>query len=370
MKKLTALTISMAVAASAMAQEATPVMHINLKGGATIDYTLSEIETITFEEVTAAPLPAEFAVPTDFSASYVQKIMAGGKQVAEVAKEYVKDLGQVVVVYPCDENGKAILTKGMTTTGATVSWASNKPTVGEAAGDIAKFYVVDGELASSYDGETQTATAVADVLVDRRGTETQTYRIVKIGEQYWMADNLRATKWNDGTAIDGFAVTQGDDWSANTTGCYLVDTESDWVAIAGLLYNGYCAVSDKIAPEGWHVPTCDDYGKIKTSVGKATASLYRDDTPMAWSDGTACTNETGFSIVATGYYVNAGDLNVNAQFSETQIWTKDSSIDFLTRKKALDFLWVRASSASVVFPTKGLSPHDYAFGHCIRLVRD
>lgn len=359
----------MAMAVAATAQETTPVMHLNLKSGTTIDYTLSEIESITFEEVEAKALPVAFALPTDFSSSYVQKVMAGGKQVAEVDKEYVKDLGQVVVVYPCDENGKAILTKGLTTTGAKISWSNGLPTVGEAGEAFTSLYVVDGELTASYDGETQAGSVSADLLVDRRGTETQTYRIVKIGEQYWMADNLRTTKWTDGTEIASLSETQETEWSENTTGCYLTDMQSDWVAVAGQIYNGYCAASDKIAPEGWHMPTCDDFTKIKTTVNSNDGALYRDDTPMMWSEGIVCTNETGFSAVATGTFTPAANMGLSSQFSDTYFWTSDTEYEAWT--KSYNLYVFRVSSTKAVFPAKGgFSYHKYSFGHCIRLVRD
>ena len=346
------------------------MMNLNLNNGTTLKYNLSDIKDITFEQAAPVELPATFAVPTSFTDSYVMKVMAGAKQVAEVDLEYVKGLGQVVVVYPCDAEGKAILTKGITSKGATVSWdASTKlPTVGTENAEIKKFYVVDGKIETSYDGDTQDASLQADLLIDRRGTESQSYRLVKIGLRYWTADNIRATKFTDGTDIAAISQANKDDWNANTSGAYIIDGEADWVKIAGLLYNGYCAVSDKMAPKGWKVPSCADYGEIRTSVGARTAALYKDSAPGTWSEGTTGNNQTGFSVVATGYFSTATGLN--AMFSDTYIWTSDHSYDALSKAEAIDFFRILSTSNNATFPTKGLNPHSYRFGHCIRFVRE
>lgn len=373
MKKIFTFAISVMAAAAAVAQSAaTPIMHVTLKDGNKVTYSLSEIQEITFEEVAPAELPVAFAAPKadDFGASYVYKVMAGAKQVAEVDLEYLKGVGQVVVAYPCDADGKADLSKGMTVTGAAVAWDADTklPTVGEASGDVAEFYVVDGAIVASYEGETQQGSLRADLLVDTRGSETQTYRLVKIGLQYWTADNIRATKFTDGTDIAGISETDKDAWNGNTTGAYLTGIDADWVKIAGQLYNGYCAVSDKMAPAGWRVPTCADYGSIRTSVGARTAALYKDSAPASWGDGKEGNNATGFSVVATGYFSSATGLN--QMYSDTYIWTSDSSYDALSRANAIDFFRIQATATNAVFPTKGLNPHTYNFGHCIRLVRD
>lgn len=269
-----------------------------------------------------------------------------------------------------DTSASTDLTKGVTVNGETVAWDADTklPTVGTAGDAVAKFYVVDSKILTAYDGETADASLRADILVDVRGSESQTYRLVKIGLQYWTADNIRATKFTDGTDIAGYGETETAEWKANTTGAYLTGQNADWVKIAGNLYNGYCAVSDKMAPAGWRVPTCADYGNIRTSVGARTASLYKDSAPGSWTTGKEGNNDTGFSVVATGYFSSATGLN--SMYSDTYIWTSDSSYDALSKANAIDFFRVTATGSNAVFPTKGLNPHTYNFGHNIRLVRE
>lgn len=324
MKKFLLPTIMLCAMSVNAQTNSTTKMQVHLKSGQIVEYYLTDIDRLTFAaenpDVTA---PSKFSIkiPASFESSYVQKVMYNGKQIAEIAQEYIKSINaQTVVIYPCDENGKADLTKGMTADGRTVVWnmSANTATVtgtGSAAA-AATVYLVDGEIAQDYDGETAATTISPDVIVDRRGTETETYTIVKIGTQYWMAENLRTKYFADGSAIVGFSESDDNTvWSGNTTGAYLVNSEADWVKVAGLLYNGFCVTSEKgIAPEGWEVPTQEQLTKLSTA-GNRKAANFRSDETMAWANGTVCNNMTGFSAVATGYYSTATGLN--SEMSET-----------------------------------------------------
>jgi hypothetical protein len=93
--------------------------------------------------------------------------------------------------------------------------------------------------------------------------EDNEYTVVKIGNQVWMAENVRVTKYNDGTDIPH--VTDEGDWAALTTPgyCYynnttLPDTIKKW----GALYNWYVVAPTnpkKIALAGWRVPADVDW---------------------------------------------------------------------------------------------------------------
>jgi hypothetical protein len=83
------------------------------------------------------------------------------------------------------------------------------------------------------------------------------YRTVIIGEQTWMAENLKTTKYNDGTDIP--IVTDGT-WDDLSTGAYCwYDDTPDNKDTYGALYNWNTVNTGKLCPVGWHVPTEEEW---------------------------------------------------------------------------------------------------------------
>jgi uncharacterized protein (TIGR02145 family) len=80
------------------------------------------------------------------------------------------------------------------------------------------------------------------------------YHTVTIGTQTWMVENLKTTKFNDGTAIP--LVTDNTAWrNLSTPGYCWYNNAATYKNIYGTLYNWYTVNTGKLAPTGWHVPT-------------------------------------------------------------------------------------------------------------------
>lgn len=130
------------------------------------------------------------------------------------------------------------------------------------------------------------------------------YNAVVIGNQVWMAENLKVTKYRDGTAIPtGFPDY---DWYNLLTGAYEIynNNSSNEADTYGNLYN-WLAVNDSrnIAPEGWHIPTDDEWTILTTYLGGenvAGAKLKETDTTHWRSPNTGATNESGFTALPGG----------------------------------------------------------------------
>ncbi|MDE5682743.1 MAG: fibrobacter succinogenes major paralogous domain-containing protein [Muribaculaceae bacterium] len=372
MKKIYTLALSVfaALPFAAVAQEVSNSMLINLKSGETVEYVLSDIQNITFKTPGQTAAAYSIAVPKTFDTGWVQKVMVDGKQVAEICREYIKSINaQRDVVYVCDENGRADLTKGMTTLGEAVVWnlTANTATVtGSAAAEAAAtVYYIDGEITLAEAGEAVAATVIPDVISDRRGTELNTYTIVKIGTQYWMAENLRATKFTDGTAIEAISESGADAWKANTTGAYLTEADADWVKVAGYLYSGYCVTSEHgIAPEGWAVPSKAELTKLRMAGGPAAANFKASDVGT-WAVGNTGTNINGFTAIANGYYSTA--TNLTGMQTEAYYWSSTTFSDWLTKQTGLETLRINGTATNVVVSTD--AGHALPFGHSIRCIR-
>ena len=99
-----------------------------------------------------------------------------------------------------------------------------------------------------------------------------TYPVVSIGGQCWMAENLRTTRYRDGAEIPN--VTDTTAWTALGTGAwsnYNNDTVND--ALYGQLYNWFAASDVRICPQGWHVPTDADWQALELSLGMLPTEL-------------------------------------------------------------------------------------------------
>jgi len=90
------------------------------------------------------------------------------------------------------------------------------------------------------------------------------YDTVKIGNQIWMKQNFKATKYNDNTPIT--LITDSAAW-ANCTSegyCYYNNTTNgDTINKFGALYNWYAINTGKLAPAGWHVPSKDEWDTLQ-----------------------------------------------------------------------------------------------------------
>lgn len=89
------------------------------------------------------------------------------------------------------------------------------------------------------------------------------YKTVKIGNQEWMAENLKTTKYNDGTAIPN--VTGDDAWMFLNSGAYCwYDNQISNKNTYGALYNWYAVKKGKLCPTGWHVPSDAEWTTLIT----------------------------------------------------------------------------------------------------------
>jgi len=142
-------------------------------------------------------------------------------------------------------------------------------------------------------------------VVDIDGNE---YTVVKIGDQYWLTQNLITTRYNDGTTI---ATGLSDSaWAAATTGAYsLYDDVASNNTIYGKMYNWQAASSGKLAPAGWHVPTRAEWTKLVEFLGgSGVAGGKLKSTSSLWNaPNTGADNSSGFNGLPGGNKSNLGN---------------------------------------------------------------
>ena len=186
---------------------------------------------------------------------------------------------------------------------------------------------------------TQETSTVTDI-------DGNVYKTVKIGNQWWMAENLKVTRYRNGDSIQyvenkGNFSTDFDSakWNNLIIGAYSTD----------FFYN-YYTISDSrnIAPQGWHIPTDEEWKILEIFLGmnKDTAEkvnwrgttegnklksksdrdwqystlgpLYNSSSKVAILYGT---NESGFNAVGTGCMMFFGVLGNPGEYSTAFWWT-------------------------------------------------
>ena len=158
-----------------------------------------------------------------------------------------------------------------------------------------------------------------DMLIETGGykiidADSNIYHVVKIGSQVWMNENLKTTKFNDGTEIP--EVTDATEWAALTTPAYAWygNNFDTYGAVYGALYNSYVldtAVNGNknICPVGWHVPTVSEWNTLSNYLGggsiaggKLKSTRTDPDPHPRWnSPNTGATDQYGFNALPGGY---------------------------------------------------------------------
>ncbi len=138
--------------------------------------------------------------------------------------------------------------------------------------------------------------------------EGNAYDIVVIGEQQWMAENLRTTRFNDGTPI--LSATDSVEWASSTKGayCWYMNDSAENALDYGALYNGYAVNTGNLCPSGWRIATTNDWEELnsflkaryKWSWGSVLKASW------GWPEGANGQDDFGFRALPGGLRTNEG----------------------------------------------------------------
>jgi uncharacterized protein (TIGR02145 family) len=137
------------------------------------------------------------------------------------------------------------------------------------------------------------------------------YKTVCIGQQVWMAENLRTTHYRNGDPILT-TITDTMDYRSEAEPKYqfVYNGEEQNAIIYGRLYTWYAVVDKRnICPEGWHIPTIEEFKELdKTLGGKASAigKLKATGTTFWNAPNADATNESGFGGLPAGWKAAKG----------------------------------------------------------------
>lgn len=261
----------------------------------------------------------------------------------------------------------------------TVTWSSSNPDVVSVTenGFVTCVSVGDAEITASADGKSGKCTIYVmghGTVTDCQGNE---YKTVKLGEQWWMAENLRVTKFspnNTDSKNISISIVSAGAQCKNTPYCIDASNKSNWNAPEdwdpqydellskfGYLYNWAAAVGvadgstattsftgnrQGICPDGWHVPSYTEWDNLVDFVNSIEGETNMEGKHLksvnGWYKGSdiykPALDTYGFTILPAGGY-QSGKIYSNARLG--RFWTKDvdSSYPDLRAKNVYFSFW-------------------------------
>ncbi len=214
-----------------------------------------------------------------------------------------------------------------------------------------------------------------------RDVDGNAYGMVQIGSQCWMSENLRTTKYSDGTPI-----ALGTDISETTAYRYAPDDYESNVPTYGYLYNWAAVMNGSgsssanpsgvqgVCPAGWHVPSSAEWTQLTGYVNSQNQYLCGGNngyiakalaSATGWSSNSAfCAvgnnpsenNATGFAVVPAGIYDgNFSNFSYGAYF-----WSSTEDIS--------GFAYSRYFRNEYPYVTH--MPFNNEYGHSVRCLRN
>ena len=171
--------------------------------------------------------------------------------------------------------------------------------------------------------ETPPRVIETSTVTDIEGRE---YKTVKIGNQWWMAENLAVTRFNDSSSV-AFISALNSDWDNTTEAAYTSLNDGQY----GFLYNFAVIENTKnIAPEGWHVPTDEEWLMLEKEIGMSSeetillgwrgtneANKLAALNAIGWPEGAPLfgSDEYGFNAKPGGCRSFSGEINLQGNIA-------------------------------------------------------
>ncbi len=154
------------------------------------------------------------------------------------------------------------------------------------------------------------------------------YNTIVIGNQEWMAENLRVKRFRNLDSITNITIPFS--WSQfdTTAYCYFNNDPSTPTPI-GLLYNGNTIVDERgLCPVGWHVPKKEEWEELLLFIDSAPQitnnyvaadDLKSSEEGFYWLAPNSANNSTGMSVLPGGWRYYLGDFE--QEMSEARLWS-------------------------------------------------
>ncbi len=158
---------------------------------------------------------------------------------------------------------------------------------------------------------------IPETVTDIDGNE---YPVVQIGDQIWMAENLRTTTLNDGILIDEFQTNGA--YDIPRYAWYNNDEENNKYLYGGM-YNWYAVETGNLCPSGWHIPSRGDFTALREYLGGESIAGSELKYESIWFAPNPANNNSGFSALPGGFYDHFVDAEFYSLGQQGYLWTID-----------------------------------------------
>lgn len=154
------------------------------------------------------------------------------------------------------------------------------------------------------------------------------YQTTLIGNQEWMAENLKVTHYRNGDPI--LNVTDENQWDNMVTSAYCNYNNDESISTTyGRLYNWYAAADSRgIAPAGWHIPNIAEWATLIAYLGGKTVARDKlmEVGNVHWIYNTNADNSSRFTALPGGG--RASDPTVSfGNLAELGVWWTASNVE-------------------------------------------
>lgn len=156
-------------------------------------------------------------------------------------------------------------------------------------------------------GHEQTFKTESENIIDIDGN---IYHTVTIGTQVWMVENLRVTKYNDGTSIPH--ITSNYSWGLSAGYCWYQNDATNFKNTYGAIYSWFAINTIKLAPIGWHIPSDAEWTVLINFLGgeNYAGGKLKESGLIHWvTPNTSANNESGFVGLPGGFRYFDGSFN-------------------------------------------------------------
>jgi uncharacterized protein (TIGR02145 family) len=178
-------------------------------------------------------------------------------------------------------------------------------------------------IGTSISSDTIHTTTLDEVVTDIDGN---IYTYVTIGTQQWLRENLRVTRYADGTAIPNLSLDAdwvAEDGTAGHDGAYCwYNNDNTDKELWGAMYNWYAVNNAKsLAPAGWRIATDQDVNDLGATIGgmDVAGALLKEAGSAHWDFNSASTDPYQFTAVPNGY--RRIDGGFESQLGDAHWWS-------------------------------------------------